>query len=92
MRFEWDAAKAERNRRKHGVDFATASLVFDDPLHLSIQDRVEYGEVRWITFGLVDARVVVAVAHTVKDGDDEVIRIISARLATKQERQRYEQG
>lgn len=92
MRFEWDAAKAESNRRKHGVDFAAASLVFDDPLHLSVQDRIENGEVRWITFGMVNARLVVAVAHTVKDGDDEVIRIISARLATKQERQRYEKG
>lgn len=92
LRFEWDATKAESNRRKHGVDFATASCVFDDPLHLSVQDRIENGEARWITFGMVNAALVVAVAHTVKDDDDEVIRIISARHATKQERQRYEQS
>ena len=92
MRFEWDEAKAESNLLKHGVSFATASRIFDDPLHLSLQDRLENGEARWITFGMVNNALVMAVAHTVEDGDDEVIRIISARHATRQERQRYEQG
>ena len=94
IRFEWDPAKAQSNLRKHGIDFASASRVFDDPLHLSVQDRVDdkTGEARWITFGLVDESLIVAVAHTVREGDHEVIRIISARRATKQERQRYEQS
>lgn len=91
IRFEWDPDKAASNLRKHGVSFLFASRVFDDPLHLSVQDRFENGETRWITFGLVDGQWVLAVAHTVIDGEDEVIRIISARRATQQERQRYEQ-
>src|SRR5204862_460266 len=44
MRFEWDPNKSRANLRKHGVSFETASLVFDDPNHLSIQDRFEEGE------------------------------------------------
>ena len=39
MIFEWNEVKSQENRRKHGVGFETASLVFDDPLHLSVQDR-----------------------------------------------------
>jgi uncharacterized DUF497 family protein len=74
-------------------EFEVASRVFDDPLHLSIQDRHEKGEERWFTVGLVDGIAVVAVAHTVREGDDEtVIRLISARRATRAERERYEQG
>lgn len=92
LRFEWDPVKALTNLRKHGVDFVTASRVFDDPLHLSVQDRFENREARWITFGAVDGAMIVAVAHTVREGEDEVIRIISARHATKQECRRYEQS
>jgi uncharacterized DUF497 family protein len=51
MRFEWDPNKSRANRRKHGVSFETASLVFDDPNHLSVQDRFEEGEERWQTLG-----------------------------------------
>jgi uncharacterized DUF497 family protein len=93
IRFEWDPDKARSNLRKHGVDFEFASRVFDDPLHLSIQDRYEKGEERWFTVGRVDGVAVVVVAHTVREGDDEtVIRIISARRATRAEREHYEQG
>lgn len=46
IQFEWDAAKAESNRRKHGVSFETAVRVFADPLHVSEQDRIEDGEQR----------------------------------------------
>jgi uncharacterized DUF497 family protein len=81
IRFEWDPDKARSNLRKHGIDFEFASRVFDDPLHLSIQDRHEKGEERWFTVGQVDG---VAVAHTVREGDDEtVIRIISACRASR---------
>ena len=52
MRFEWDENKNRSNRKKHGVGFETAKLVFDDPLHISIQDRFENGEKRWRTVGL----------------------------------------
>lgn len=46
MRFVWDPAKAESNHRKHGIRFEDAMRVFFDPLHLTVQDRVEGGEYR----------------------------------------------
>ena len=63
MEFEWDANKAQSNLRKHGVRFEDAVLVFDDPQHLSRQDRHENGEYRWQTIGLVHGIVVILVAH-----------------------------
>ena len=95
MRFVWDLAKAESNHRKHGVRFEDAVQVFFDPLHLTVQDRVEGGEYRWQTIGQVGGAAVLLVAHTVtEDGPEpvEVIRIISARRATPQERKRYANG
>jgi uncharacterized protein (DUF4415 family) len=53
VRFEWDETKNRQNRRKHGVDFAAAALVFDDPNHRSEQDRFVNGEERWQTIGWV---------------------------------------
>jgi len=93
MRYEWDGDKDRANQAKHGVSFETASLVFDDPAHLSIQDRHESGEERWQTLGLIGGVVVLMVAHTYReDSGEEVVRIVSARKATAHERQRYEQG
>lgn len=93
IRFEWDPAKAEANLRKHGVSFETAARVFSDPFALSEQDRIEGGEYRWQTVGLVDGVLLLLVAHTVRDSDDgvDVVRIISARSAERRERWRYEQ-
>lgn len=83
LRFEWDAAKAAANLRKHGVSFELAMRVFADPLAISHQDRIEDGESRWQTLGRVDGMLLLLVAHTVRDEDDgEIIRIISARAAT----------
>ena len=99
--FTWDEAKSRSNRKKHGVSFETAARVFDDPLHLSVQDRIEGGEERWQTLGQVGGVTVLLVAHTVaqeEPGDGtseeavEVIRIISARKADRKERKRYEEG
>jgi uncharacterized DUF497 family protein len=93
MRFEWDDAKNRSNQAKHGLSFETAVLVFDDPHQLSVQDRYEGTEERWQTLGLVGGLVVILVAHTWREQDDvEIIRIISARKATQQERMRYEQN
>jgi uncharacterized protein len=79
--------------QKHGLDFATASLVFDDPFALSIQDRFENNEERWQTLGVVGGIVIILVAHTMDtNADEEVIRIISARKATKNEREKYEKA
>ncbi|MCK7357817.1 BrnT family toxin [Enterobacter roggenkampii] len=91
--FEWDANKAKSNLIKHGIRFEEAVLVFDDPYHLSLQDRHENGEFRWQTIGLVHGLIVIMVAHTVRfESGDEVIRIISARKADRKERSRYEHG
>jgi uncharacterized DUF497 family protein len=90
MRFEWDPNKSRSNRQKHGVSFETAVLVFNDPNHLSIQDRFEGDEERWQTMDLVDGVTILIVAHTVLDEEgQEVVRIISARKATPGERRRY---
>lgn len=94
MRFVWDSAKAEGNLKKHHVGFEIAARVFADPFALSEQDRIEDGEHRWQTLGLVEGCLLLLVAHTVWDDEDgaEVIRIISARKAEPKERRRYEQN
>lgn len=91
--FEWDARKAQSNERKHGITFEDAALIFDDPLHVSRQDRHEDGEERWQTVGMVNGVLMLLVAHTMNDVvDGELIRIISARRATKAEKAIYEHG
>ena len=92
-KFTWDENKNTINKAKHGISFETARLVFNDPLHISIQDRYENGEERWQTLGFINDVAVVLVAHSLfeKNGT-EIIRIISARKATKQERVCYEQA
>jgi len=96
LRFEWDEAKNLSNQRKHdGVSFEEARQVFFDPLHISVQDRIENGEQRWQTLGAIPNLVILVVAHTYTEEDAEggpveVIRIISARRATPRERRRYE--
>jgi uncharacterized DUF497 family protein len=90
VRFEWDEAKARSNARKHGVRFEDAILVFADPYALAEQDRLEGGELRWRTLGLAGGVVLLLVAHTVRnEQEDEIIRMISARRATRRERNRY---
>ena len=92
--FSWDVAKDASNQRKHGVSFAVAQLVVDDPLHISRQDRIKNGEPRWQTIGMVHGVVLLLVAHTWHEAEsgEEHIRIISARRVTKLEREIYEQG
>jgi len=93
MKFVWDEAKDDINRQKHRVSFETAQLVFDDPFHVSRQDRIENGEQRWQTIGLVHGVVLLLVAHTYTEADGaETIRIISARKADKAERRIYAEG
>ncbi len=92
MRFEWDDRKNESNLKKHGVDFDTASLVFDDPMQVTTQDREVDGEERWQTIGFANDILLLMVAHTVEDEEIEVIRIISARKAEPHERRIYERS
>jgi uncharacterized DUF497 family protein len=92
--FSWDSVKNANNQRKHGVSFETAARVFDDPLHVSRLDRIEEGEQRWQTLGMVGGVALLLVAHTWQESENsgELIRIISARRATKLEREIYEQN
>ena len=93
MRFTWDETKNQINQRDHQVSFELAREVFADPLALSTMDRVEDGEQRWQTVGMVGGTVILLVAHTVSEQEEEeVLRIISARKATKYERKAYEEG
>jgi len=92
--FEWDDKKAKSNFRKHGIRFEEAALVFDDPLAVSEQDRIENGEQRWQTIGTAGGCLLLLVAHTMRfeDSDTEVVRIVSARRVARKERKRYEHG
>lgn len=94
IHFEWDEAKAETNKKKHGISFEESIHIFEDPYVLSAQDRIENGELRWQSIGLAGGILLLLVAHTVQGDDEgnEVIRIISARLANKKERQRYDEN
>jgi hypothetical protein len=94
LRWTWDSNKDRVNKRKHGVSFETAQLVFNDPLALSRPDTTA-GEERWQTVGTI-GHVAVFVVHTWPDvsssSGEEVGRIISSRKATTQERKAYEEG
>jgi uncharacterized protein len=94
MRFTWDERKNARNRAKHGVSFERATLVFRDPYVVSLLDDHDL-EQRWLSMGLIDGAVVLVVVHTVRQQDnenEEEIRIISARKATRHEREVYAQS
>ena len=89
MEFVWDGRKAAANRKKHGVSFEEACTALRDQLSATGADPDHSkGEARWVTFGVSDSGRLLAVAHT-EEGD--VIRIISARLATSAERRLYEE-
>jgi uncharacterized protein len=92
MRVEWDRTKNETNKAKHGIDFETAQQVFDDPFCVSFVERVKDSERRWHAIGSIENVVVLVVVHTYRlEDSDEVIRIISARAATRRERKLYAQ-
>lgn len=89
LRFEWDTAKAASNWRKHRVRFEDAMLVFEDSCALAEEDHSSE-EMRWRILGLSGTTVLLLVAYTGREDDeDEIIRIISARKATRKERKRY---
>lgn len=92
MHFEWNDKKNRSNIKKHHVSFEEAREVFDDSLHLAILDkRFGYFEERWITVGQTKQRRLLVVANLFFDSSgEEIIRIISAREATKNEQRQYE--
>jgi uncharacterized DUF497 family protein len=88
--FEWDQRKDSSNRRKHGVGFAEASTIFDDPLSITIPDPEHaIGEERFVIVGMSSKRTLLIVVHTIRG---ERIRLISARSATKHEKRNYEEA
>lgn len=89
VRFEWDNNKAVINEKKHGITFKEASTVFydenavlfDDPDHSEVEDR-------FLILGISNQTNMLIVSHCYR-GDDGIIRIISARRATKREAKQY---
>lgn len=91
--FEWDEVKNQKNQRKHGISFEVATLVFDDSLRIEQRERFVDSEERWQTIGMINGVLLVLVAHTMKLEDNtEIIRLISARDATKAKIRKYEHG
>jgi uncharacterized protein len=93
FQFEWDEVKAVTNLRKHGISLELASTVFHDPRLLSVAD-VEHGETeeRWFSVGCASNGVVLTVVYLWSEADLTTrIRLISARRATRAERQQYEE-
>ncbi|WP_035984460.1 BrnT family toxin [Leptolyngbya sp. KIOST-1] len=88
MVYQWNRDKATANLRKHGIDFADAVAVFSDDLALTIPDE-RFDEERFVTIGLDGFGRVLVVVYTLRG---EAIRVISARKASRQERQQYEEG
>ena|ERR1017187_5367857 len=86
LEFEWDKAKARINLQKHGVSFLTAAAVFSNERLERIDDREDYGEVRWIALGRVGIEVY-RVVFTWRS--ESLIRIVSAQRASKDEQEIY---
>jgi uncharacterized DUF497 family protein len=87
--FEWDDPKAQSNLRTHGVTFVEAASVFSDDLHITRPDPLHStDEFRFVTIGLSTRNRLLVVVHADRD---DVIRIISARAATRSERNDYEE-
>ncbi len=86
MSFEWDQNKATRNLKKHNIDFADAVTVFDDVNTVTINDP-DHDEERFVTIGMDAYGRILVVVYTWR-GD--VIRLISARKATKHECKQYQ--
>ena len=92
IKFEWDENKNEINKRKHGLSFEEAeevfedenAILFDDPDHSMDEDR-------FLIIGTLRSSKICIVSHCYRDNDN-VIRLISARAATKNEQRVYEEG
>ncbi len=92
INFEWDENKNEINKKKHGLSFETAqevfydefAVVFDDPDH-------SVGEERFLIIGMTESSKICIVSHCYRNSDN-IIRLISAREATKKEKKIYQEG
>ena len=88
MDYQWDSEKADLNNKKHGIDFADAVGVFEDEWALTIKQEIVKNEQRFASIGTDFLGRIIIVVYTYR-GDD--IRLISARPATKSERNVYAQ-
>ena len=91
--FEWDPKKARQNLQKHKISFERAAEIFLDPIAISIYDEDHsLDEDRWITMGKDRAGILLVVIHTFHEQNNNqcIIRMISARRATKNEIKQYE--
>lgn len=87
LEFKWDARKARANAGKHGVTFDDAKAAFGDPYAVEfLDDRHDYGEDRYVLIAQADRRIL-TVVYTARSED--LVRIISARPATKVETDAY---
>ena len=87
MDFAWGENKRQINIARHGIDFVDVVKIFDAYTVTIEDERFDYGESRYATLGMTANFTVLFVVHTYEN--DDVIRIISARKATKREQQRY---
>jgi len=85
--YQWDYRKAASNLKKHGIDFADAVGVFEDERALTVKEHYVANEQRFVTIGMDFLGREVVVVYTYRHND---IRLISARTATKREREAYE--
>jgi len=87
MKFEWDSAKSAINIRKHGIAFQDVIEIFGHPMLTQLDMRHDYGEDRWIGIGLMKS--IMAVVIYIEWEDENTIRIISARKATRYESKEF---
>ncbi len=85
MEFEWDEKKRTANIQKHKIDFIGIESVFENLRYTILNDRLDYGEARFVTVGIMENRIVTVVYTETEN----TIRIISIRKATKNEQQKY---
>ncbi|VDS05110.1 hypothetical protein DEVEQU_02251 [Devosia equisanguinis] len=86
MEYEWDEDKRLSNIAKHGVDFRVAAFIFEQPVHMTSDQRNDYGEFRYRAIGYVDDECFVVV-HTRRD---DVIRLISAWKGGRNDQRKYQ--
>jgi len=88
MTFEWDEAKNQANIRNHRIDFVDVTPLFDGPVFVMLDTRRDYGEERFVGIGLLDNAVIVTVFV---EREPDKIRLISARKATRHEREKFQE-
>jgi uncharacterized DUF497 family protein len=88
MEYEWDNSKNESNIHNHGIDFSDAWKIFQNPILAKEDNRKDYGEIRYISIGLLND-IEVVIIYTYRG---QTIRIISIRKANKNERKIYQEA